>query len=209
LQRIHTEHDAMKLIILTKPNFFVEEDKILETLFEEGLESLHLCKPNTSPLYSERLLSLLPNENYKKIFVHHHYYLKNEYSLGGIHIDDEKEEKPKGYHGKVGRTCHNLADLKATKKQSDFVFLGNIFASETNNATFTQDELKQASKKGLIDKHVYAAGGVTIDNISIAKDLGFGGVVVCDDLWNRFDIHQENDFKELLSYFEKIRKATN
>ena len=41
----------------------------------------------------------------------------------------------------------------------------------------------------------------------IAKELGFGGVVICGDLWNRFDIHNERDFKELILHFEKLRKA--
>jgi thiamine-phosphate pyrophosphorylase len=49
----------MKLVVMTKPTFFVEEDKILANLFEEGLENLHLYKPGASPMYSERLLTLL------------------------------------------------------------------------------------------------------------------------------------------------------
>ena len=68
-------------------------------------------------------------------------------------------------------------------------------------------ELKAAAKQGLIDKHVYALGGMNIDNVRMAKDLGFGGVVICGDLWNRFDIHSEMDFKELIAHFSKLRKA--
>ena len=48
----------MKLIVMTKSTFFVEEDKILTTLFEEGLDNLHLYKPDSEPVYSERLLTL-------------------------------------------------------------------------------------------------------------------------------------------------------
>lgn len=66
----------MKLVIMTKSTFFVEEDKILASLFDEGMDSLHLFKPNTSPMYSERLLTLLPEDYYRKIVVHDHYYLK-------------------------------------------------------------------------------------------------------------------------------------
>ena len=52
----------MKLAIMTKSTFFVEEDKILAALFDVGLDNLHLYKPETSPIYSERLLSLLPDK---------------------------------------------------------------------------------------------------------------------------------------------------
>ena len=48
----------MKLILITTPTYFVEEDKILTTLFDEGLDILHLRKPDTAPVYAERLLTL-------------------------------------------------------------------------------------------------------------------------------------------------------
>ena len=69
------------------------------------------------------------------------------------------------------------------------------------------DELRQATKEGLIDKKVYALGGMNLDTIKAVKDLGFGGIVICGDLWNRFNIHNEIDYKALLSHFGKLRKA--
>ncbi|MBQ4633233.1 MAG: thiamine phosphate synthase [Prevotella sp.] len=199
----------MKLIIMSKPTFFVEEDKILSTLFEEGLDKLHLYKPESSPLYSERLLSLLPTECYKSIKVHNHFYLKNEFNLGGIHIDNTETAVPEGYKGHFGRTCNDINMLKAAKKKADYVFLKNIFDNPFRNetASFSMDTIKQAARQGLIDKHIYALGGVTIDNIRQAKDMGFGGIVICDDLWNKFDIHNELNYKELITYFIKLRKA--
>ena len=76
---MHLEREKMakmKLIVMTKPTFFVEEDKILVNLFEEGLENLHLYKPGASPMYSERLLTLLGEDYHSKITVHGHFYLK-------------------------------------------------------------------------------------------------------------------------------------
>jgi thiamine-phosphate pyrophosphorylase len=200
----------MKLIVMTQPTFFVEEDKILTSLFEEGLDCLHLHKPESSPMYAERLLTLLSNDYHSKIVVHGHFYLKEEYKLRGIHIDDTSTPVPHGYKGKVSRTCTRIEDLKEAKRQSDYVFLKSIFDSQTNadeKSSFTANELENAAKRGLIDRHVYALGGMNIDNIRVAKDLGFGGVVICGDLWNRFNIHQELDYKELISHFEKLRKA--
>lgn len=102
--------------------------------------------------------------------------------------------------------------LKDTKKNSNYVFLKNIFDCiefQDEKSNFTMQELESASKSGLIDKKVYAMGGITLENIRIAKELGFGGVVICGDLWNRFDIHNQVDFKEIISHFEKLRKATS
>ena len=200
----------MKLIVMTKSTFFVEEDKILTTLFEEGMTSLHLFKRDTEPIYSERLLTLLSDEYYGRITVHNHFYLKEEFKLKGIHIDNCQTEPPIGYRGNISRTCHAISELKDAKKRSNYVFLKTIFDSQSNRddkSTLTMDELQQASDQGLIDKRVYALGGMNLDNIRIAKDLGFGGVVICGDLWNRFDIHNETDYKDLIAHFEKLRKA--
>ena len=200
----------MKLAIMTRPTFFVEEDKILEALFDEGLDDLHIFKPNSSPLYVERLLSLLPESTHRRITVHHHFYLKEEFRLKGIHLNSCQAEIPQHYRGNVSRTCHCIDELKEAKKKSNYVFLKTMFDSQSNPAdksTLTAEMLREASKKKLIDKKVYALGGMNLDNISMAKDLGFGGVVICGDLWNRFDIHNELDYKALISHFEKLRKA--
>jgi len=200
----------MKLVIMTKSTFFVEEDKILSSLFDEGMDNLHLFKPGASPMYSERLLTLLPEEYYRKITVHDHYYLKQEYDLAGIHIDDSDTPLPDGYKGKFSRTCTDLGKLKEMKKKSQYVFLKNVFDCiefKEEKSSFSLNQLELAAKEGLIDKKVYALGGMSLENIKIAKALGFGGVVICGDLWNRFDIHNEKDYKEVIAHFEKLRKT--
>lgn len=202
----------MKLVIMTKSTFFVEEDKILATLFDEGMNDLHLYKPGSSPLYSERLLTLLPEECYRKITVHDHFYLKNEYRLAGIHLDNPDTPVPQGYKGKVSRTCSDLSALKELKKKSSYVFLKNIFDCiefKDEKANFTLPELERAAADGLIDRHVYALGGMGLDNIGVARQLGFGGIVVCGDLWNRFDIQSQTDFKDLITHFQRLRKAVD
>ena len=200
----------MKLVIMTKSTFFVEEDKILASLFDEGMDNLHLFKPGSSPMYCERLLTLLPEDCLRRITVHEHYYLKSEYSLAGIHIDNPTADAPDNYRGRVGRNCTSLEKLKETKKHSDYVFLKNIFDCiefKDERASFTMDELREASRRGLIDRHVYSLGGMNLDNVKMAKDLGFGGIVISGDLWNRFNIHQELDYQALIDHFSKLRKA--
>ena len=200
----------MKLVIMTKSTFFVEEDKILASLFDEGMDSLHLYKPDSSPMYSERLLTLLPEDYYRKITVHDHFYLKSEYNLGGIHIDRPEEVVPKGYKGQVSRTCTDIELLKPMKKECNYVFLKNIFDCiefPEEKSSFSLTQIEEVAKRGLIDKKVYALGGMSLENVRMAKDLGFGGIVVCGDLWSRFDIHNQIDFKELIAHFQKLRKA--
>lgn len=198
----------MKLVIQTQPTFFVEEDKILSALFDEGMDVLHIRKPNAEPVYSERLLSLLPNNCYDKIVVHEHYYLKQEFDLRGIHLDDPDAEVPEGFRRHITRSTNKISDLKEMKRSCDYVCLHSLFDSLHDNVTasLTRNEMEAAHDKGLIDKHVYALGGMSLENIYMAKELGFGGVCICGDLWNRFSIQHEIDFKQLINHFRKLRK---
>ncbi len=202
---------VMKLAIMTKSTFFVEEDKILTALFEVGMDNLHLHKVGSSQLYSERLLSLIPSNFLSKIILHENLSLINEYKLAGVHLNNASDMSPEGYKGVITRSCTDLNMLKNLKKKANYVILHNIFDSieyKGEKSSFTKEQLEEAARSGLIDRHVYAMGGMGVNNIKIAKDLGFGGVVVCGDLWERFDIYAESDFKKVLTHFERLKKAT-
>ena len=199
----------MKLIIMTQPTYFVEEDKILSALFDEGLDMLHINKPASEPLYAERLLTLLPKKCYDRISVHQHYYLKQEFDLRGIHIDNPEQAVPDGFRTHVTRSTSSIADLKEMKKQHDYVMLHSLFDSLHDDVRASLDfrELEEARRRGLIDRKVYALGGMSLESVSVAKELGFGGIVICGDLWNRFCIHNEINFHDLIDHFKKLKKA--
>lgn len=202
----------MKLILLTPPDFFVEEDKILTALFEEGLDILHLRKPGTEPVYSERLLTLLPQSCLNQIVVHDHFYLRDEFNLKGIHLNSRNPEPPSHYKGHISKSFHDLETLKNEKKQFSYSFLSPIFDSISKSdytAAFDMEVLKKVASQGIIDKKVMALGGITCENMRTIKDLGFGGAVVLGDLWNRFNIHSTLDYKELINHFRKLRKAAD
>lgn len=195
---------------MTTPYFFVEEHQILNALFDEGLEILHLRKPATEPVYSERLLTLLSDNYRKRIVVHDHFYLKNEYYLKGIHLNQRNPELPQKYKGHISCSCHTGDEIKTHKKSFDYMFLSPIFDSiskENYSTQFTPADLRELSASKIIDRKVMALGGVGLDNISKVKELGFGGAVILGDIWNRFSIHSTADFKDLILHFRKLRKA--
>ena len=105
-----------------------------------------------------------------------------------------------------------IDELKNEKKNFTYSFLSPIFDSISKSsytAAFDMEVLKQSAEAGVIDKKVMALGGITTENVDVIKDLGFGGVVVLGDLWNRFHIHSTLDYKELINHFRKLRKVTD
>lgn len=201
----------MKLILMTTPNFFVEEHQILTALFDEGLDILHLRKPGSEPIFSERLLQLLPDTYRKNIVTHDHFYLKSEYGLKGIHLSKRNPDLPKNYKGHLSISCHSAEEIMQHKKGNDYVLFSPIFDSISKQgytAKFTVKELTEMGKQKIIDKKVMALGGMGLETIEQVKDMNFGGVVIMGDIWTRFNVFQTQDFKELIAHFRKLKKAT-
>lgn len=198
----------MKLIVVTAPTFFVEEDKIITALFEEGLDILHLRKPETPAMFAERLLTLIPEKYHRRIVTHEHFYLKEEFNLMGIHLNVRNPKEPHDYSGHVSCTCHSIEELKNKKHFYDYVFLSPIYDCITKQNTlsgFEPEELRKAGKDKLIDSKVMALGGITPDNILQIKDYGFGGAVVLGDLWNKFNACTDRDYLEVIRHFKKLK----
>ncbi|MBQ8770183.1 MAG: thiamine phosphate synthase [Bacteroides sp.] len=202
----------MKLILITPPTFFVEEDKIITALFEEGLDILHLRKPDSAPMYAERLLTLIPEQFHKRIVVHENFYLKDEYKLKGIHLNSRNPNIPHNYKGHVSRSCHSLEEVKEHKKNCDYVFLSPVFDSISKlnyHANYTPEEIRKAHKAGIIDKKVIALGGIDTDNIRQVKNYGFGGAAILGALWNKFDTCTDCDYTQLIEHFKKLKKLAD
>ena len=194
---------------MTTPYFFVEEHQIINALFDEGLEILHLRKPETEPVYSERLLTLIDESYRKRIVVHDHFYLKNEYNLKGIHLNQRNPELLPKYKGHLSCSCRTEQEVTQHKKACDYVFLSPLFDTSTGELTtdLSPSKLRDMARRKVIDRKVMAFGGVGLNNVSSLKDYGFGGVVILGDIWNRFSIHSTQDFKDLIQHFRKLRKA--
>ena len=202
----------MKLILMTPPSYFVEEDKIITALFEEGLDILHLRKPNTAPMYAERLLTLIPEQYHKRIVVHGHFYLKEEYKLKGIHLSERNPNAPEDYKGHLSRSCHTLEELKANKKGHDYLFFNPVFdeISKPNYmGNYTPEEIRKAHKAGIIDKKVIALGRIDAENIKQVKDYGFGGAAVLGGIWDKFDTCCNRDYACLIEHFKKLKKLAD
>ena len=202
----------MKLILMTPPSYFVEEDKIITALFEEGLDILHLRKPNTAPMYAERLLTLIPEHYHKRIVVHGHFYLKEEYKLKGIHLSERNPNAPEDYKGHLSRSCHTLEELKANKKGHDYLFFNPVFdeiSKPSYMGNYTPEEIRKAHKAGIIDKKVIALGRIDAENIKQVKDYGFGGAAVLGGIWDKFDTCCNRDYACLIEHFKKLKKLAD
>ena len=179
----------MKLIAITKPYCENDEAAFIRRLFESGFDIVHLRKPEADVNYCRALLEQLTEEERAKIIIHDYHILYEEFSLKGIHINKNITALPKDYQGFKTRSCHSFEEVVKYKNDFDYVFLSPIFDSISKvgyKSAFTEEMLKEASDKGIIDEKVVALGGVTFDKIPYLKELNFGGAAMMGSLVRSF-----------------------
>lgn len=75
-----------KIIVITEPQFIENEVTVVESLFEAGLEILHIRKPSASLAELESFLRAIAPQYLKRVVLHSHYQLMAKYNIRGIHL---------------------------------------------------------------------------------------------------------------------------
>lgn len=194
----------MEWIVITSPGFLQGEADFIDRLFGHGLDRLHLRKPGADIGECRRLLDGISREWLPRIVVHDNFGLCREYGLGGVHLNGRNPMAPPNHEGSVSRSCHSLEEISRYKGECDYLTLSPIFNSISKQgymAAFGPAQLAAARDCGLIDRRVMALGGVTLENIPRVKELGFGGVAILGDVWQRMADDSVDE------YLASLRKA--
>ena len=195
----------MKIIVITRPDFFEEEARDITLLFSAGLEILHLRKPGASRAAVEHLLHQLPSEYLGRIVTHEHFELVSSQGLKGIHLNGRNPEVPADYAGHISCSCHSLQEVAERGALCSYVFLSPIYDSISKQgyaAAYTRESLLRAQQAGIINQQVMALGGISLECLPEVKSLGFGGAVLLGDVWGK----DESDF---LPHFLRLQSLAS
>ncbi len=189
----------MKIIAITSPKVTDADEYIIKGLVNRGIDVVHFRKPDSGIEECRSLLLKLTSGERSKIVVHDYPSLYEEFSLLGIHVNKNVTSLPEGYSGLKTRSCHSFEEVEMYKDDYDYLFLSPIFNSISKQgymSSFSDAELLQASKEGIIDRKVIALGGVTFDKIPYLKDLNFGGVAMIGAIYNTDVLERLDDFRQ-------------
>lgn len=203
----------MKLIVITKEDFFPEEANRINTMMDKYEFVLHIRKPFASLYETDNLLHRIDKAFRERIVLHDHYSLARKYRLMGIHLNarNTSHGSGQGYreHYNISRSCHSIQEVAEIKERYNYVTLSPIFNSISKQgygAAFTEEDLRSAAKQGIIDEKVIALGGIDSSNIGDVARLGFGGAAVLGTIWNRTGA--DDAMEELRKLIEAAGKPT-
>lgn len=197
--------DERFLVVITLEKFFKDEHLWINSLFEAGLQYLHLRKLGAKRIETEDLIRGINAQYYNRIVLHDNFEIAVEYNLGGVHLNKRNPFAPTNFTGRISRSCHSIEEVARYKYECFYVTLSPVFNSISKvgyNSAFSPEQLAVAAFQGIIDNRVVALGGITVENIRTLKKSGFGGAAVLGTIWNAKDCIEAVDvFKALTNKF--------
>lgn len=177
----------LNIVYFTRPEFFGYEAEQIAAHFENGLQILHLRKPDASAAEYENLLRQIPEVFHERITLHDHFELADRFAVGGVHLNRRNAIYNGARRLRLSKSCHSIDELRDISK-FDYVTLSPIFNSISKagyNSAFSHEELLQYSKAGLINEKVYALGGVNFENMRKLEQYAFGGCAMLGAVWSK------------------------
>lgn len=187
----------MKIIVISYPNRYPNEASIINDLFKNGLDILHLRKP----LYSKEamcyLLDMINIEYHNRIVIHSHYdlYLNNIYDLNGIHLTKDSKSYINKYintTSKVSVSTHSFDEVLLFKDKTRYMFISPVFDSISKKNYKSNISIEKLKNNSYINKLV-ALGGIQNINIESIKKLNLYGIALLGHIWKKN--HEIENFK--------------
>ena len=181
----------MKLIVITQEEASDKEIGQVKQLLASGLVwRVHIRKKQLSDTEMLGFLGAFSESEKRLLSSHSHYDLALEEGLGGLHFTSKmntemcqelyKQARAQGML--TSASCHSFNEVERSSSL-DYVFLSPIFSSISKilEKAFSYNAIRLFLKEARID--VFALGGISLETIEFARELGFPGVASLGYIW--------------------------
>lgn len=165
-----------------------DERKILENLFNNGLSTFHLCRPDWSASQQKKWLESLPARLRPCVVPQQFPNDVKTFKLGGFHAK-RASAVPSNFGGNVFLQCESFSDVLGVSAFNGVAVLGPIFPPKERDVTVPHRTPAEFAatvafcKKSHPKTKILAFGGITAENIHLCKKMGFDGIIVSKAVW--------------------------
>nr|WP_295921429.1 thiamine phosphate synthase [uncultured Dyadobacter sp.] len=181
----------MDLIVISNPEKVAGEASIINDLFTEGLECLHLRKPGYSEEQLAALILSIAPEWRGRISLHQHHGLAERLGIRRLHFTEANLDTVPPQHlaalhdsGFVLSTSiHHPDRLRTLPGWFHYVFLSPVFDSVSKRGYQAALPVDFKLDRSGFPGKVIALGGIEYGNLARVPDMGFDGAAVLGTIW--------------------------
>lgn len=195
----------MIIRVFTSNHGPTNEIDIIQGLFDQGLDVLHLRKKAWSIERYSSFLHNIPHDLHSKIIIHDHYDLIDSFNVGGLHLSSStfntisKDQIDYIHKQKwpwaLSTSAHHHDELDQLIKQVDHVVVGPVFSSisKIHYHPSTQWQISDFPFR----ERLIAIGGIRDTSIDQLNEFGFKQIGILGYIW--MNDHPINQFKKICS----------
>lgn len=186
------------MIVISNPVPIANEINTIHSLFESGLELLHIRKPDFFAVEMRSFLSEIKSDLRKQLVLHSHHHLASAFGINRIHFSESERKKTVTLFGKsafetyktkgfqLSTSVHSMNDFNALDNVFEYAFLSPIFPSiSKENYSSKTDWFKIIKSRTNYVTKLVALGGIESKNIEHALENGFDNVALLGTIWNQ------------------------
>lgn len=175
------------MIIITNPTAVSDEINTIHSLFDNGLEFLHIRKPDYSETEMILLLTAIRSDLRNQLVLHSHHYLANEFGITHIHFTKKERSNPfKVWNPErvTSTSTHSIEEFN-TLRDFEYAFLSPVYPSISKPGYETSENLlKSIKNRTNFQTKLVALGGISAENIAATLKEGFDEVALLGTIWN-------------------------
>jgi len=189
------------IIVITPENIIANEAEVINELFQEGLDLLHIRKPFINNEELKLFLAQIKSSYHSQLALHSHYELGKEYGISRFHIreKDRLEGLANEFNGRILSTSvHDIMKYNELGKEWEYAFISPVFPSISKRGygenTTILGEIKHRNNANV---KLIALGGIYENNICEVLKSEVDGVALLGVIW---------ESEEPLKTFKKCRQ---
>jgi thiamine-phosphate pyrophosphorylase len=189
------------IIVITPEEFVQNETDIINELFQEGLDLLHIRKPFIS---SEEMTDFIQKVDAKfhcQLVLHSHYDLAKKFNISRLHfreIDRQNGLYTSFADKTISTSVHDIEAFNKLTNEWEYAFISPVFPSISKKGYGENSNiLNEIKRRQNSDVKLITLGGINENNINEVFSNRVDGVALLGVIW-------ESD--EPVQIFKKCRQ---
>jgi thiamine-phosphate pyrophosphorylase len=186
------------MVVITNPIPIANEIDTINSLFENGLELLHIRKPDFYAVEMRSFLSEIKSNFRQQLVLHSHHHLSSTFGINRIHFSESERKKTvmlfgklsfktyktKGFH--LSTSVHTIEDFNTLDNTFEYAFLSPVLPSISKEDYSSKTDLFETIKNRTnYATKLVALGGIESKNAELALENGFDNVALLGTIWNQ------------------------
>lgn len=189
------------ILVITPEKAVPNETEIINEMFQEGLDLLHIRKPMLNGGEVKNFISGIEEKYYSQLVLHGSYDWAGDYHISRLHFRENDRNngmyKPYADQNMISTSVHDIETFNALGQEWEYAFFSPVFPSISKKG-YGENSNVLNDMKHRTNHHVklIALGGINESNIRKVFENGADGVALLGAVW---------ESNEPVSTFKKCR----